>query len=95
MVKDLPKPVSIYYEKLLPKIMQTDPIGLKPNKTGDVHYNWLEKANGKGPRNKGDHRIWAHNQVCLGAQTLMLSAAAHGYDSCPMGGFDMLGLKIF
>ena len=40
------------------------------------------------PVNRGDHRIYAHIQSSLTAQTLLLSLAAHGYESCPMGGMD-------
>jgi len=31
---------------------------------------------------------WATKSTALAAQTLMLSLRAHGYDSCPMEGFD-------
>jgi nitroreductase len=45
------------------------------------------------PIDRGDHRVWAHVQAALAAQTLMLSLSAHGYDSCPMGGFDAVRVK--
>jgi len=52
---------------------------------------WFKGLTGPTPRspvNKGDHRVWAHTQSSLAAQTLMLSLTAHGYDSCPIGGID-------
>lgn len=33
-------------------------------------------------------KIWATKSTALAAQNLMLALRAHGYDSCPMEGFD-------
>lgn len=35
-----------------------------------------------------DHRVLVHKSCALAAQTFMLSISAHGFDSCPMEGFD-------
>ena len=40
-----------------------------------------------------DMRIVAHKTCGLAAQTFMLSMAAAGYDTCPMGGTDTLRVK--
>ncbi|MGJ8667932.1 MAG: nitroreductase family protein [Oceanococcus sp.] len=40
------------------------------------------------PNNTADMRLWACKTAALGAQNLMLSFRAHGYDTCPMEGFD-------
>ena len=92
--RDLPKPVASYYKKLIPKVMKTDFIGINnfARRLLFTITGWKQPMV-RVPVNRGDHRIWAHNQVCLGAQTLMLSATAHGYDSCPMGGFDEYRVK--
>lgn len=40
-----------------------------------------------------DMRVVAHKSTALAAQNFMLSMAAHGYDTCPMEGFDSLRVK--
>ena len=45
------------------------------------------------PVNKGDHRIWAHNQVCLGAQTLMPHSSSARIRFLSYGGFDEARIK--
>ena len=87
--KPLPGPVAHYYDNLIPKIMADDPFGFF-NSARRIGFTLtgLKKPMVRTPVNDGDHRIWAHVQAALAAQTLMLSLAAHGYDSCPMGGMD-------
>lgn len=45
-----------------------------------------------GPVRRSDHRVYGHIQSSLAAENLMLSLAAHGYESCPMGGIDKRGI---
>ena len=40
-----------------------------------------------------DTKNWATNNTALAAQNLMLALRAHGFDSCPMGGFDEPAMK--
>ena len=93
-IKELPKVVDDYYHKITPMIMKTDAFGIY-NLIRRVRfwYKGLTKPFVRTPINKADHRIYAHIQSSLAAQTLMLSLAAHGYDSCPMGGMDGLRIK--
>ena len=42
----------------------------------------------RGPLGKGDLRLWAVKSAALACENLMLAFRAHGYDSCPMEGFD-------
>lgn len=46
-----------------------------------------------GPVKRADHRVYGHIQASLAAENLMLSLAAHGYESCPMGGIDRRGIR--
>lgn len=92
--KELPPPVKHYYLNLIPKVMSSDPFGLF-NLARRLGF-FLAGLKGpivRTPVNRGDHRIWAHTQAALTAQTLMLSFSAHGYDSCPMGGMDANRIK--
>ena len=40
-----------------------------------------------------DVKNWATNNAALAAENLMLALRAHGFDSCPMGGFDEPAMK--
>ena len=86
--------VGKYYNQLLPKVMSNDPFGVF-NKLRLVGFTTmgLSKPIIRAPISDSDHRVWAHTQAALAAQTLMLSLAAHGYDSCPMGGIDEVRIK--
>lgn len=89
--KPLPKVVDDYYHKITPMIMKTDAFGFH-NLMRRINF-WLKGRKEpfvRTPVNIADHRIYAHIQSTLAAQTLMLSLSAHGYDSCPMGGMDKI-----
>ena len=92
--KELPAPVNHYYTKLIPKVMSSDPFGIfNLARRFGFFLAGLKGPIVRTPVNRGDHRIWAHTQAALTAQTLMLSFSAHGYDSCPMGGMDAKRIK--
>ncbi len=89
--KQLPGPVDDYYSRLVPMLMKDDLFGF--NNLVRRFYYWYKGRQEpiiRTPVNRGDHRIYAHIQASLVAQTLLLSLAAHGYDSCPIGGMDKL-----
>lgn len=92
--KPLPQSVSNYYEKLIPKVMRRGPLGVF-NLARRVGFTMigLTRPIVRTPVSDADFRIYGHVQAALVAQTLMLSLAAHGYDSCPMGGFDEVRVK--
>jgi nitroreductase len=85
----LPDSVAHYYNDLIPKVMASDPFGIMNLvRRAKFSFDGLKKPMIRTPVSRGDHRIYGHVQATLAAQTLMLSFSAHGYDSCPMGGFD-------
>ena len=87
--RPLPDELDNYYRKIVPLLMKTDVLGF---------YNFVRRlsfwfkgrheAIVRTPVSRADHRVYAHVQSSLVAQTLMLSIAAHGYESCPIGGMD-------
>ena len=87
-------PVRDYYEKIVPMLMKTDRFGFHNLKRRLMF--WLK---GKSeptvhePVTRADHRIYGHIQASLAAENLMLSLAAHGYESCPMSGVDKRGIR--
>lgn len=85
----LPGPLQEYYTKIVPMIMRTDALGINNFIRRCLFwYKARREPFMRTPINRADHRIYAHIQSTLAAQTLMLSLAAHGYDSCPIGGMD-------
>lgn len=87
--KKLPESVKYYYEKLIPFAMKTDALGVwNLIRRALFFFMGLKRATVRSPVSAADHRIYGHTQAALTAQTLMLSFAAHGYDTCPIGGMD-------
>jgi nitroreductase len=81
--------VLAYYENVVPMLMKTDRWGLNNLKRRLMFwYRRRSEPTPNGPVKRADHRVYGHIQASLAAQTLMLSIAAHGYESCPMGGID-------
>jgi len=84
-----PKIARDYYTKLAPIMYTQGFFGL----TG-----WLKALVFAGvglfrpvprePVSKADMRTWAVKTTALAAENLMLAFRAHGYDTCPMEGFD-------
>jgi len=91
--KRLEGPIRDYYENIVPMLMRTDRWGFN-NLMRRVMF-WYRRRREptvNGPVTRADHRIYGHIQACLAAENLMLSLAAHGYESCPMGGIDQRGI---
>lgn len=91
--KPLEGPIREYYETIVPMLMRTDPWGFH-NLKRRVMF-WLKSRSEptvNGPMSRADHRIYGHIQASLAAENLMLSLAAHGYESCPMSGVDKHGI---
>jgi len=92
--KPLPGPLDDYYNRIVPMLMRDDKLGL--NNLIRRFFYWFQgrrEPSIRTPVNRGDHRIYAHIQSSLAAQTLLLSITAHGYDSCPIGGMDKLRIR--
>lgn len=85
----LAEPVSDYYNQIVPMLMKNDRFGIRNVIRRLLFwYKSRHQAFIRTPVNQGDHRIYGHIQAALAAQTLMLSIAAHGYESCAIGGMD-------
>lgn len=92
--RPLAGPIDDYYNRMVPLLMRNDVFGFN-NLMRRIFY-WFKgrnEATVRTPVNRGDHRVYAHIQSSLAAQTLMLSLAAHGYESCPMGAMDNLRIR--
>ena len=86
-------PVSDYYENIVPMLMKTDRWGFHNLKRRLMFwYRSKSEPTVNEPIKRADHRVYGNIQAALVAENLMLSLAAHGYESCPMGGIDKRGI---
>ena len=92
--KPLKGPVRDYYESIIPMLMRTDRLGFNNLKRRLMFwYKSRSEPTVNGPVKRADHRVYGHVQASLAAENFMLSLAAHGYESCPMGGIDKRGIN--
>ena len=90
----VPASARAYYEKLAPMMYTQGPLNI---------IGWLKKISmffagffkvvPRGPNSHHDMEVWANKTVALGCENFMLSMSAHGYDTCPMEGFDEVRVK--
>lgn len=87
--RPLKGPIQDYYQNIIPMLMKTDRWGFR-NFARRLMF-WYKGRNEptvNGPICRADHLVYGHIQASLAAENLMLSLAAHGYESCPIGGID-------
>lgn len=84
-----PKVWKDYYQKLVPLYYTQGPF----NSLGMIKKSVMRiagrfQAVPRGPFSDADMRVWAVKSASLAAENFMLALRAHGFDSCPMEGFD-------
>lgn len=79
-----------YYKKIVPLAYNQGPLGIVGllKKIAITLKALSGEVIPRKPTNKADMRVWAHKSCALACENLMLSMRAHGYDTCPMEGFD-------
>ncbi len=91
----VPKKVKDYYTKLVAMDFLRGPMNvISVAKWGATQAIRQVKGPIKSPYYTFDDvKNWATNNTSLAAENLMLAFRAHGFDSCPMGGFDEPAMK--
>lgn len=91
----VPKKVKDYYSKVVTLDFLRGPVNtLSVAKWGVTQAIRRTKGPIKSPYYTFDDiKNWATNNTALAAENLMLALRAHGFDSCPMGGFDEPAMK--
>jgi len=56
-------------------------------------FQGIKKPVAREPVSEHDMQLWATKSSSLACENLMLALRAHGYDSCPMEGFDSRRLR--
>mgnify|MGYP001280641973 FL=1 len=81
-----------YYQKIVPQLYKGSWYLLGLLHKIKVIFNGIRKVTYREVTS-ADLRVVGHKSTALAAQTFMVSMAAHGYDTCPMEGFDSKRLK--
>lgn len=91
----VPKKVKDYYTKVVTLDFLRGPVNVvSAAKWGAIQVIRRAKGPIKSPYYTFDDvKNWATNNTALAAENLMLALRAHGFDSCPMGGFDEPAMK--
>jgi nitroreductase len=85
----VPKAARAYYEKAIPLMLNMGPFGLFGFfKKVAAFLVGLRRPVPREPMSASDLKIWAVKSTSLACQNMMLAFRAHGFDSCPMEGFD-------
>lgn len=85
----VPKSAVDYYKKLVPLAYNQGPLGsFGAIKKTYMFVRGLSKPTPRGPASINDMKVWAHKTTALACQQLMLAFRAHGFDTCPMEGYD-------
>ncbi|MDF2446157.1 MAG: nitroreductase family protein [Moraxellaceae bacterium] len=85
----VPRIVDNYYRKLARIHYRQGPLNLFGwGKRAVAAIAGLRRPMPRGPFSQADMNVWAVKTVALAAENFMLALRAHGFDSCPMEGFD-------
>lgn len=86
---EIPPIVRNYYSKVAKIHYRQGPVNV---------FGWVKRSLAavaglrrpvpRGPFSHADMKVWAAKTVALAAGNFMLALRAHGFDSCPMEGFD-------
>lgn len=85
----VPRIVDSYYRKLARIYYQQGPLNVVGmGKRLAASVAGLRRPVPRGPFSAADMKVWAVKSTALAAGNFMLALRAHGFDSCPMEGFD-------
>ncbi len=91
---DSAKAAILYYKKLVPIVYTQGILNLFGFiKRIIFNLRGLFYPMVREPVSKNGVKIWAVKSTALAAENLMLSFSAHGFDTCPMEGFDSKRIK--
>jgi nitroreductase len=91
---ETPKSALLYYSKLAPFVYTVGPFNVL------TPFKWLLNTIGgifkvvpREPISSFGLKLWSVKSCALAAENLMLAFRAHGYDTCPMEGYDSCRVK--
>lgn len=85
----VPRIVETYYRRVARLHYRQGPLNLIGHgKRVLALLAGLRRPVPRGPFTQADMKVWAAKSTALAAENFMLALRAHGFDSCPMEGFD-------
>jgi len=91
---DIPPLAKKYYKRIVPFVYNMGPLGIFGIiKRIMFFFMGFKTPIIREPVTRSHLKLWAVKTAALGAQNLMLSLRAYGYDSCPMEGYDSKRIK--
>lgn len=91
---EVPRLVRDYYARFAKVFYGQGPLGLMGvGKKLASRVTGLFRPVPRGPFSEADMKLWAVKSTALAAENLMLALRAHGFDSCPMEGFDEVRVR--
>lgn len=89
-----PRSAVLYYKKLAPFVYTVGPFNiLTPFKWLFNSLVGLFKVVPRSPISSFGLDVWAAKSCALACENLMLAFRSHGYDTCPMEGYDEVKVK--
>lgn len=86
---NVPSTAKSYYKKIVPFVYNMGPFGIFGLIKRVIFFiRGFSVPIIREPVTRSHIRQWAVKTAALGAQNLMLSLRAYGYDSCPLEGYD-------
>ena len=89
-----PRALYVYYEKLVPLVYGLGPLGILGPLKALLFWlvGWFRPVP-REPVSRAGLQQWAVKTTALACENIMLGFSAHGYDTCPMEGFDSLRVR--
>jgi nitroreductase len=90
----IPAAAFDYYRKIVPMMYTQGPLGVIGwLKRVSFFLTGLRKPSMREPVSQHDMEVWAVKSAALACENFMLAIRAHGFDTCPMEGFDSVRVK--
>ena len=90
----IPASAWAYYKKLAPFVYTQGPLSLFGHFKKILYFfRGLTQVTPREPTSHKDMQLWAAKSTALACENFMLGMSAHGFDTCPMEGFDSQRVK--
>ena len=91
---DMPESAYQYFRVITKLAYSRGPFGLKaPIKWLFFNLRGFFQPTPRGPLGKWGMKVWGHKSTALACAHFMLAMRSHGFDTCPMEGFDVQRVK--
>ncbi len=92
--RKIPAAALAYYQKLAPFVYTQGPLSLLGHMKKVLYFfRGLTQVTPREPTSHGEMQVWAAKSCALACAQFMLGMSAHGFDTCPMEGFDSKRVK--